>query len=254
MAADSNQDENFNNMLKDSWRKRVNIPEDVLDVLHVQHTNTLTALFESMKDTSVEALEGQLEGLIASSTSDWYTQPAKKTCEAINKLSEGSAMDQSQLAVFFDDIYIGSDLKEVLMNPEQPPESYPNTIVFSSMYFLREASQYIEKEFWDQNTDLSTAHSNFDLVGMFPATEQNMSGESALTCLSHAQRLTRIMPLVADELKALGYANLATIANCFASKGQAMSDDIIAKTEAAIANKQEPKIVTKYKAPGSNLH
>ncbi len=221
---------------KKLWGERLIVSEEVLDALIADHQEWQKEMIASMENVSLDALTENLSGMLATAGCDWYVEPANKTCACVEKLSKGFAMAATQMAEFFDDIYIGRDFKDVLLNPDQAPRIYPNTIVAAGGYFQKTVSQYLPEEFWTQSEELKNAKSNLELVGVFPVNEQVLAeNASALICLSHAQMMSRVMHLIAEELSSGGHANLATIAASFAAKGEAMSKDIIAKAEAAIS-------------------
>ncbi|MEZ5813171.1 MAG: hypothetical protein R3E13_00350 [Alphaproteobacteria bacterium] len=235
------KDEKFDRdtLLRELWSERVKAPQPVFDaLLHNHQTQTLSAL-ESAMSVSTNNLEFILSGMLATGTCNWYTKPANQTCQSIKKLSKGFALPSTGLAKFFDEIYVGKDIKDVLLNPDQAPQKYPNTISSSSGYFLNTISRYLPEDFWTKNQELKETKMGLAFVGDFAANEETMSGTTPLTSLFYAQRLSRVMPLVAEELRNKGHANLATIADCFAQKGEAMSKDIIMRASNAIANKQD---------------
>lgn len=228
---------------KDLWRERIIVPKLVLDYLVADHQQKIMAFAQPLMEVSTDSLMENLSGMLATGDCDWYVEPAKKTCASIDKLSKGFAMVAGQISDFFEDIYIGQDFKDILLNPEQAPAVYPNTISAANGYFLKTISKHLPEDFWFANQELKDVKTSISCVGDFAANEQTMSQTTTLMCLFEAQRMSRIMPLVEKELKNSNHANLAIIANCFALKGKAMSDDIIAKTEAAISSNQPLNVI-----------
>jgi len=219
---------------RELWSERVQAPQSVFDALLADHQAGMLSMIEPLMDTSTECMEASLSGMLATGECDWYVKPAKKTSRVVERLSKGFAIASTDIAGFFDDIYVGKDIKDVLLNPDTPPSSYPNTIAASGKYFLKTISQYLPEDFWEGNKPLQDVKLSLEFVGAFAANEQNMQGTTAMLSLAEAQTMSRTMPLVAETLRSKGHKNLATIADSFASKGNAISSDIITKVSHAV--------------------
>lgn len=222
----------------DVWAERIKAPEGVLNALIDSHNLQIADAARILLDQSLSTLEESLSGMLATGDCDWYVEPAKKSCASVNRLSKGFAMAASQMAEFFDDIYVGQDIRDVLLNPDTGSQNYPNTIAMSSGYFLKTIDQHLPEIFWDANQEFQDTQSSLSFVGDFAANEQTMSETTPLICLYEAQKLSRIMPEVAKALKEKGHVNLATIAECYGRKGVAMSADIISRVKHAMNRDQ----------------
>lgn len=227
---------------KQIWSDLITAPKPVLEALVADHEDSLARIILPMLARNADSLANEFNAMLATATSDWYVVPANKTCDIVKRLSKGFAMAASQIAVFFDDIYIGRDFKDVLLDPHSPPARYPDMASIACGYFLKTVSPFLPEGFWDRSDDLKNMETSLAFVGDFAANEETMGANTALLCLYNGQRMARVMPVVAVALREAGHANLATIASCFAAKGEAISQDIIEKTSAAIAQSRPLQI------------
>lgn len=219
-------------------KSRAQVPDAIFDALMTRHSRDIGALRAEFDRQTAEDVKALLAGEPATVHEDRYAIPKEKTYSAIGKLTRGFVLSTSDLSLFFDtNAYIGGDIKDVILNPERVPEDYPNSMGFTYLHFLNALTEHMPDDFWQKTPELSAMRMHVPSVAFF-TYDQTTKNTSELNFLIQTQDMIRILSDIIEGLESRGKVNLATIAKCFETKAKVMRDDIIARTERAIANDQ----------------
>lgn len=213
------------------WKERVDAEPNVLYVLHMQHYLKLMSSVEQSFD-DLDALMDRLGDEILTAKAPWRAQPVKKTKEQINKLSRGFAMAASDVAAFFRDIDLGREIKQALLDPQTPPQSYPNMFPSAGYLFLKEVESSLPQAFWRSETDFAEIQMAMNFMNETGLSIVRGEENTPLVYFMHHQRVARVLEKAAPELKKAGKHNWATIAQALAEKNRAGENDIITRARA----------------------
>lgn len=217
-------------------KSRAQVADHIFDALMERHSRDITSLRAEYDRKMSEDVEALLAGQPSTVNEERYALPKQKTYEAIGKLSRGFALSANDLSLFFSQgAYIGGDIKDVVENPESVPDEYPNSIGFTYLHFLNALTEHLPDDFLQSTPELTSLRMFVPSVAHF-TYEQTTKNTTQLNFLIQTQDMVRILPDIIEGLESRGKVNLATIAKCFETKAQVMRDDIIARTESAIAN------------------
>lgn len=226
---------------RDMWRSRIDAPAQVFEALLAAHTRKISGM-----DAGDAA--SRYEAMLINAQSERQAGPAKQTRDAIRKLSRGFALAADTIATFFrDGVALSGDIRDVILHPQEPPSTYPSPVPEAQGHFIKALSEFLPDEFWLQDKILQKLKKRGDMAADFLFAPYN-DGTTDLFHLFQAQEMRLDMLFLADALKENGNANLATIARCFALKGSAISDDIIARTELVITSSVD-RALSAPKAP-----
>jgi hypothetical protein len=231
---------------RDMWQSRVQAPAAVFELLLAEHQKEMYEVVGKMMDGDMDDLESMLGDMMHAPEAQWYEKPLKTAEATIKKLAKGFALQPETLANFFnDDKCLGSDIRDALQNPDAVPARSANSgsaqSSLSARIFVQAVAEFLPEDIWKKNEELKEIRyaleflqaAGLGTLGYVAPIDET----TVLTSLYEAQKTARSLTVVADALTEGRKPNLAAIARCFARKGTAISDDIIARTEQSLKTK-----------------
>ncbi len=218
---------------REIWAERVDVPPRVLDQLIHQHQAQMLTLVMPMLELSEGAMLEDLGGILVNGENDWYIAAHKGVNASVARLSKGFKMSTEALVPFFrDDNYIGSDIRDILQNPQTKPHTYPTRDTFACQAFIKAALPYISEPVIAANPQLTAMADTLEFVGACPwnALQSEMS---PLRQLFEAQSSVKTLSAM-NQAWGTRYANLITVGQCFKTRLNIIADEIIAQATAGL--------------------
>lgn len=234
------------------WEDSIDASAPVLIQLILDHRRQLWAPDSAIQQIYQMSEEELGQALIDSFREYKETSPQPSSLtQNFDQISKGFALTLKDLSVFFQNGGLDSTTQDVILNPEDTSQPYTINHTDAAAKLCCYAEQYLPDDIWQRSDALAKVKSHVDYHNKNPDLGNRFVQDTDLIHLSATQIFAKTMPIISQALKEAQQPNLATIAQCFATRSQAYANNILAKAiTASEQNKAEIQTILECLANG----